>query len=179
MNFAFNPPLQLFGHTIYSFAGLLQYCEYYTKVLEDVGKGISDYISREARYILNQLKVEKGKREKAQDHWKKKYFKLKSRSHVKYEVFENPTTGVKVLIPKDCPRVNNQNLIPYNNWSPKDNIRELVNVLEHTLLPNVYFEKEKCETEKDTIMGSGYVNTPNPYKTFDSKQHLKKKITLG
>jgi len=180
MNFAFNPPLQLFGQTIFSLSGLIQYAKFYSNELKNhynrVDQEVNARVKANLHYLLNKDKDSR----KSSDHWKKKYFKLKSRSHIKYEVFENPTTGVKVLIPHNIPRLNK--ITGINNWSPKQNIEELIQILKNCIHTYSIFEKEKCESEDKALMhdtkyegSNSYSKVGNPYRYFDSKQHIKRK----
>jgi len=60
MNFAFNPPLQLFGQTIFSLSGLIQYAKFYSNELKNhynrVDQEVNARVKANLHYLLNKDK---------------------------------------------------------------------------------------------------------------------------
>ena len=152
MNFAFNPPLQLFGQTIYSYSGLIEYAKYYSSRLKYVEDRIDQEVNSRLKSSLNTIINTDKYARKSADHWKKKYLKLKCRLFTKYNVFES-VNGIKVLIPIDM------------QGSPKEEVIKLKVILNKlvTALENKSWNQQKIEPE---YTENGYTNVKNPYKAL-------------
>ena len=159
MIYKFDTPLKLFGQTIFTLNGLIQYATYYSNTLQKLYGTIDFEVNKRVNIILNEGQARKIANQKSENYWKKKYLKLKNRAYVDYDVYNSPN-GVKVLIPKSI----------YS--SPKEEVEQLLYRIKVTLEAayfNKIWSKETVESEYDEKDRK----IDNPYKLFVKDQHTR------
>lgn len=159
-----DPPIQLFGHTIFSVQGLIQYAVYYSEQWSKLLLGIDRVVNEKCAKIINDYDNKRSKLVKGDDYWKKQFFKLKNRALTKYDVFYNDETGVKILIPRNAPKGETK--------SPKNNLETLqrqCDLIRHTLEYKM-FKQEAIESRYTEFDGYSFKDIKNPFRIFKSKK---------
>lgn len=100
MIYKFDTPIQLFGQTIFTLNGLIQYAQFYSGQLKKLNDTIDIEVEKRIQLIKNEGILKRLTNLKADNYWRKKYLKLKNRVFTKYRAYES-ANGIKVLVPRD------------------------------------------------------------------------------